>query len=81
VQAFRDAARDLIGLVGPFGPDKLRDEQVRLTDRLRRFGACGDAVDIWRADGIARAETVPELSADQFIALANRIGRISRDAR
>ena len=33
------------------------------------------------AEGIAHAETVPELPADQFIALADRIGRTSRDAR
>ena len=56
-------------------------EQRRLADRLRSFGDCGDAVDIWTAEGIAHAEAVPELPADQFIALANRIGRTSRDAR
>ena len=53
----------------------------RLADRLRHYGACQDAVDIWTAEGIAHAETVPELPADQFIALADRIGRTSRDAR
>lgn len=81
MQDFRDAALDLLGLVGTFGLDKLKAEQMRLGDRLRRFGACQDAVDIWKADGIAHPETVPDLSADQFIALANRIGRTSRDAR
>jgi len=81
MQDFREAALDLLGLVGSFGLDKLKAEQMRLGDRLRRFGACEDAVDIWTAEGIAHAETVPELSADQFIALANRIGRTSRDAR
>jgi malonate decarboxylase beta subunit len=81
MQDFREAALDLLGLVGSFGLDKLKAEQMRLGDRLRRFGACDDAVDIWTAEGIAHAKTVPELSADQFIALANRIGRTSRDAR
>ena len=81
MQDFREAALDLLGLVGSFGLDKLKAEQKRLGDRLRRFGACEDAVDIWTAEGIAHAKTVPELSADQFIALANRIGRTSRDAR
>ena len=81
MQDFREAALDLLGLVGSFGLDKLKAEQMRLGDRLRRFGACEDAVDIWTAEGIAHAKTVPELSADQFIALANRIGRTSRDAR
>ena len=69
------------GLVGAFDLDRLKAEQVRLADRLRRFGACEDAVDIWTAEGIAHAEAVPELPADQFIALANKIGRTSRDAR
>ena len=81
VQAFREAALELLGLVGPFGLDRLKAEQERLADRLRRYGACQDAVDIWTVEGIAHAETVPELPADQFIALADRIGRTSRDAR
>ncbi|MFK4618651.1 hypothetical protein ABIF50_001928 [Bradyrhizobium diazoefficiens] len=81
MQDFREAALELIGLVGPFGLDRLKAEQERLAGRLRRFGACADAVDIWTAEGIEHAETVPELPADQFIALANRIGRTSRDAR
>jgi malonate decarboxylase beta subunit len=81
VQDFREAALELLGLVGPFGLDRLKAEQERLAGRLRSFGACGDAVDIWTAEGIADAQAVPEMPADQFIALANRIGRTSRDAR
>ena len=81
VQGFRDAALELLGLVGAFGGDKLKAEQVRLADRIRRFGNCEDAVDIWAAEGIAHAESVPDLPADQFISLANKIGRTSRDAR
>lgn len=81
VQGFREAAVELLGLIGPFGLDKLKQEQVRLMDRLRRFGTCKDAVDIWAADGISKAEQIPDLPADQFIPLANEIGRISRDAR
>ena len=81
VEGFRDAALELLGLVGTFDLDRLKAEQVRLADRLRSFGACEDAVDIWTAAGIAHAETIPELPAAQFIALANNIGRTSRDAR
>lgn len=84
VQDFREAALELLellGSVGTFGLDRLKAEHERLADRLRRFGACEDAVDIWTAEGVAHAATVPELPADQFIALANRIGRTSRDAR
>jgi malonate decarboxylase beta subunit len=84
VQDFREAALELLELLGPvgsFGLDRLTAEHERLADRLRRFGGCEDAVDIWTAEGVAHAATVPELPADQFIALANRIGRTSRDAR
>ena len=71
----------LLGAIGPFGLDRLKAEQVRLADRLRSFGTCADAIDIWAAEGIAHAEQVPDLPADQFISLANQIGRTSRDAR
>ena len=81
VEGFRDAALELLGLVGTFDLDRLKAEQLRLADRLRSFGTCEDAVDIWTAEGIAHAEAIPELPADQFIALANKIGRTSRDAR
>jgi len=81
VHGFRDAALELLGLVGTFGLDLLKAEQVRLADRLRSFGACEDGVDIWTAEGIAHAETIPELPAEQFIAVADKIGRTSHDAR
>jgi malonate decarboxylase beta subunit len=81
IEGFRDAALELLGLVGAFGLDKLKAEQARLADRLRSFGKCADAVDIWAAEGIAQAEGVPDLSADQFISLANTIGRTSHEAR
>ena len=81
VQGFRDAALQLISLVGTYDLGRLVAEQARLTDRLRSFGTCEDAIDIWRAEGIEHAEAVPELPSDEFIALANKIGRTSRDAR
>jgi len=81
VQGFRDAALELLGLVGTFSLAKLKAEQERLAERLRSFGTCEDAIDIWAAERIAHAESVPDLPADQFISLANKIGRTSRDAR
>jgi len=80
-QAFRDAALMLLGQVGGFELSTLTNEQARLEARLRDFGGCADAVDIWTAQGIADAATIPALPADQFIALADRFGRISHDAR
>jgi malonate decarboxylase beta subunit len=81
IQGFRDAALELLGLVGPFSLDKLKAEQVRLACRLRKFGTCADAIELWAAEGIAQAAQVPDLPPDQFISLANSIGRTSREAR
>jgi malonate decarboxylase beta subunit len=64
-----------------FDLDTLKREQARLEERLRRFGACADAIDIWKAEGITDAASVPALPADQFILLADRLGRNDRDAR
>jgi malonate decarboxylase beta subunit len=81
VQAFREAALELLETAAGFGIGTLNAEQSRLADRLQRFGACPDALDIWAAEGIADAASVPGLPADQFIELADKVRRIARDAR
>ncbi|MFJ5489229.1 hypothetical protein ACIKTA_17420, partial [Hansschlegelia beijingensis] len=81
VEAFREAALRFLAQPSHLGPRALQAEQSRLEDRLRRFGACGDAVDIWRAEGVPEPEAVPELPADQFIALADKVRRPSHDDR
>jgi malonate decarboxylase beta subunit len=81
IQDFRDAALELLDSVGRFGIETLKAEQARLEGRLRSLGACGDAVDIWAAEGIPHAATVTELSADHFKALVNTIRGPGRDAR
>ena len=81
VEAFRKAALHLLASSDHFGLQAVEAEQVRLEDRLDRFGACADAVDIWRAEGVPEPEAVPALPADQFIALADKVRRPSHDAR
>jgi malonate decarboxylase beta subunit len=81
VQEFRDAALELFSSAGDFGIDTLKAEQSRLEERLQLFGTCPDAVDIWKAEGVPDADAVPALPADQFISLADKVRRISRDAR
>jgi malonate decarboxylase beta subunit len=81
VEAFRSAALELLGSVGAFGLDTLKAEQSRLEDRLQRFGTCSDALDIWAAEGVSDATAIPALPADQFIALADKVRRISRGSR
>jgi malonate decarboxylase beta subunit len=81
-ESFRRAALDLIGAPpARFDLDTLKREQARLEERLQRFGACADAIDIWKAEGITAAASVAGLPADQFILLADRARRDHRDAR
>jgi malonate decarboxylase beta subunit len=81
VASFRDAALELIGSVAGFGIDNLKAEQARLEQRLKAFGACTDAVDIWKTEGVLDADAVPDMDAGAFIALANDVRRPSRDSR
>jgi malonate decarboxylase beta subunit len=81
IDSFRRIALDLIGSAPDFGLDLLKAEQARLEDRLNRFGSCADALDIWKAEGVADAEAVPAMPASQFITLADKVLRSRHDAR
>jgi malonate decarboxylase beta subunit len=81
VQSFRDMALELLASAAGFGIDTLKAEQARLAQRLQAFGACADAIDIWKAEGVADAEAVPGMDTDAFVALANKVRRPSRDSR
>jgi malonate decarboxylase beta subunit len=81
IESFRNIAVHLIRSAPGFGENVLKAEQARLEERLQRFGACGDAVDIWRALGISKAEAVPVMDVLDFIALANRNQEPHHDAR
>ena len=61
--------------------DVLRAEQARLAERLKRFGDCHDALDIWRAIGIADPAAVPDLPADIFLGAAAAHRENADDAR
>jgi malonate decarboxylase beta subunit len=78
---FCAAAKSLLATGYGFGPSTLLAEQARLEQRLQRFGGCKDGLDVWAAEGIADPASVPALPANDFIALANKVRRISHDAR
>ncbi len=59
----------------------LKAEQARLAERLKSFGGCADALDIWKAEGVLGADAVPDMDAEAFIALANEVRRPRYDAR
>jgi malonate decarboxylase beta subunit len=48
----------------------LEQEQAMLSERLERFGALAEPMEIWRALGVAEPKAVPLLDAAQFVAMA-----------
>lgn len=81
LQDFRDVAMELLGVSSKFGLHTLRAEQIRLEDRLQRFGTCPDAVDIWTKEGVEDALAIPAMPANEFVSLAAKVRRSPRDAR
>jgi malonate decarboxylase beta subunit len=75
IAAFRAAARTrLQAPPAPLDLAALEARHTALTQRLTRFGECEDALDIWRALGIAEPARLPLLDADAFRAAARREG-------
>ncbi|MCU6497308.1 biotin-independent malonate decarboxylase subunit beta [Rugamonas sp. A1-17] len=76
IAAFREAARDalasLAGHPAELTLEALEAEQKMLEERITRFGALPDPVDIWSAMQIADAANIPMLDVDSFIAAAGQ---------
>ncbi len=78
--AFRQAAVDAIGAcrAGPtaISMQDLEQEQAMLGERIARFGAMRDPLEIWAALGLEQPEAIPMLDAAQFAAAAgpHRLG-------
>lgn len=74
VAAFRAAAHAAVTMLSRASAaltlDALTAEQQLLEQRLARFGAMTEPVDIWTALGVPAAANVPMLEADEFIAVA-----------
>ena len=81
VAAFRRAAIAALARPARLDFDTLAAEQRRLEARIERFGDAPDATDIWARLGIADPETVPEMAAMAFQALAEARGEHADDAR
>lgn len=77
----RAAAIAAVRHAGPFGLHVLAAEQVRLEERLARFGTCTDATEIWAALGVERPEAVPDMPTDAFMALSDLVEETRRGAR
>ncbi|RFP18913.1 MULTISPECIES: biotin-independent malonate decarboxylase subunit beta [unclassified Duganella] len=76
IAAFRAAARDalaaLAGTQVELTLEALEAEQQMLDERIARFGALTDPVDIWAAMQIPDAANIPMLDVDSFIAAADK---------
>src|SRR5271154_6355024 len=81
MDGFRAAAEALMAEVPAFDFKKLLAEHERLATRQKRFGACDDAVSMWRNLGIKEPEAIRDMDSKEFAALANSIKEASHDAR
>jgi malonate decarboxylase beta subunit len=81
MDGFRAAAKSLMAKVPPFDLKTMQAEQERLAARQQRFGACDDAVSMWRILGIKEPEAIRDMDSKDFAALANSIKEANHDAR
>ncbi|SHG13264.1 biotin-independent malonate decarboxylase subunit beta [Bradyrhizobium erythrophlei] len=81
MEGFRAATKALMSKVPAFDLKTMQAEQERLAARQKRLCACDDAVSMWRILGIQEPETIRDMDAKKFIALANSIKEANHDAR
>src|SRR5580698_6208385 len=81
MEGFRSAAKSLMAKVPAFNLKTMQAEHERLAARQERFGACDDAVSMWRVLGIEAPERVRDMASKDFTALANSMKESNHDAR
>ena len=79
--SFRETASALLAHVPAMRWETLVAEQQRLERRLQQWGSCEDAVDIWRALGIAEPATIPGMAYDEFAERVAALKEPYHDAR
>ena len=67
MEAFRHAARDVMGTGRSLSLEMLNEEHERLKTRVKRFGDCRDALEIWTRYGIVEPQRLPLLDNQEFI--------------
>ena len=81
MDGFRAAAKALMATIPVFDLKTMQAEQERLATRQKRFGACDDAVSMWRILGIKEPEAIRDMDSKELAALANSIKEANHDAR
>src|SRR5580658_10326640 len=81
MEGFRAAAIALLAKVPAFDLKTMQAEQKRLAARQEKFGACDDAVSMWRTLGIKDPEAIRDMDSKDFAELASSIKEANHDAR
>jgi malonate decarboxylase beta subunit len=81
MEGFRAAAKAVLANIPAFDLKTMQMEHERLAAREKRFGACDDAVSMWRILGIKDPEAIRDMDGKDFAALANSIKEANHDAR
>jgi malonate decarboxylase beta subunit len=81
MEGFRAAAKSLLARVPAFDLRTMQAEHKRLAERQRKFGACDDAVSMWRVLSIKDPEAIRDMDSKDFAALASSIKEANHDAR
>lgn len=66
MDAFRQAAIELLGTAEPLDLDGIEAEHTTLAARLERFAEVKDATEIWTALGIDQVEQIPVMTTEEF---------------
>jgi malonate decarboxylase beta subunit len=81
MEGFRAAAKALVAHVPAFDLRTMQAEHKRLAKRQEKFGACDDAVSMWRVLSIKDPEAIRDMDSKDFAALASSIKEANHDAR
>jgi len=81
MEGFRAAAIALLAKVPVFDLRTMQAEQERLASRQEKFGACDDAVSMWRKLNIKDPDAIRDMNGKDFATLANTINEANHDAR
>jgi malonate decarboxylase beta subunit len=75
IGAFREAASSLLQSASPLDLAAMDAEHAALSTRWQRFQACTDALEVWKAMGIADPGSLPLLDENEFLQVAAHAAR------
>jgi malonate decarboxylase beta subunit len=81
VSGFREAVLGLIDRAPPFDLVTLQAEQQRLTERVKQFGDCSTAAEMWGVLGIADPKSIRDINDAAFVKIVAKVEGASHDAR